>query len=155
MHRLLADQILKRVKCDQPEIDGHVDLVEHDHVMVSGPQGLGKSLKAEVGLVDVDGFTGPAVEKNSTSELPDLDRQPGCPQSPYFTGIAAALHELKDQHPHSVAGGPQGGSQSGGRFAFALAGVDDDKPLWRHRVVHLSRRGPGKTLGRKFDQNIM
>ena len=72
--RLAAYEALKILKLYDVKIDRHIDFVQDDEVVGAFIHGGREGLQALAGPVDVHGFASPAFKKNTSTELPDIDR---------------------------------------------------------------------------------
>ena len=113
-------------KGDQFEVDGDVDLIQDDHVVVAGGDGLPGQIETLPCEFDVR-WRG-MVTHDETIEAGEMNGEVreaalGGEELPVF----ASLHKLDDADPEALSDGAQGLAEGGRRFPLAVSGVDLDE----------------------------
>ena len=128
MGGLVLDEVDDLGKGDQLEVDGDVDLVQDDHVVVAGGDGLSGQIETLPCEFDVQrrGIV-PHDEAVEAGEVNGEVREVVLGGEEF--AVFAPLHELDDADPEALADGAQGLAEGGRRLALAVSRVDLDKPL--------------------------
>jgi len=143
--RLAPQQFQDLLEVDQLELEGVVDLVEDQQVVVPRGDFLPGEVDGVLGVGPVL-FPGVGIALDAAKPLAGGDQVDGAvelldPVSP--SGVKIPLHELDDPDLHAVTAGEQRHPQRRGGLAFAVAGDDHDQPLPLLRLEALDLVGVG------------